>query len=540
MFYFNTLNLNQVSGGNQVKQGDFGSTFTYKLADEKNQELDIFDQKTAYVNLVLNNNIVFTTTVIVDGSTVTFNIDKAIPTGLYFLEIKIDSYIFPSDRQTIILVTAGAVAYDLKDLVPNYDTNMTIAGILSDLSQKGIDITDLKSKMNVIYNNALADHAEIIQARGGLPSLDARLDGLDLKDTDLQNQINTNKTSITTTGLRIDNLIANAGNGTVPSELIDMRVGADRVVYRTAGEAVREQFKNVLAELEEEILGRKTVSYSEMLANFGKSSKVFANEEIMYDILADDVAMSNPLTATYAFLWLRDNKKNIAEYFKLGTVIGVYNENDNHLYTFMLYDITQDHCDFVCVSDGIYEEGVTSAYVHVLGVTTYETNAYLSGTSSWYERWATKTNSQDLNLTDYWRGLRKEEGFFGGVESEIKKYMKEFQAGYKIITINYDDAIKAKFASPSLLKKALTVSSFAYDKAINLGLTNNTLSPNKLGGCRLIENISISDITVPTDTSDFRGFLTSGGDTILSLAQNKTYRLGRLSNPAYQLFKIRL
>ena len=148
MFYFNTLNLNQISGGNQVKQGDFGSTFTYKLADEKNQELDIFDQKTAYVNLVLDNNIVFTTTVIVNGSTVTFNIDKAIPTGLYFLEIKIDSYIFPSDRRTIILVTAGSVAYDLKDLVPNYDTNTTISGILSDLSQKGIDISDLGSRLD--------------------------------------------------------------------------------------------------------------------------------------------------------------------------------------------------------------------------------------------------------------------------------------------------------------------------------------------------------------------------------------------------------
>ena len=244
MFYFNTLNLKQLSGGNQVKQGDFGSTFTYELADEKGRELNIFDQKTAYVNLVLNNNIVFTTTVIVDGSTVTFNIDKAIPTGLYFLEIKIDSYILPSDRQTIILVTAGAVAYDLKDLVPNYDTNMTITGILSDLSQKGIDINDLKTKMSAIYNNALADHAEIIQARGGQSSLDARLDGLDARDTDLQNQINTNKTSITTAGSRIDNLIANAGNGTVPSELTDMRVGID-ASYPTAGASVRGQITNL-------------------------------------------------------------------------------------------------------------------------------------------------------------------------------------------------------------------------------------------------------------------------------------------------------
>lgn len=163
MFYFNTLNLKQISGGNQVKQGDFGSTFTYKLANEKNRELNAFDQKTAYVNLVLDNNIIFSTTVIVDDSTVTFNIDKAIPTGLYFLEIKIDSYIFPSDRQTIILVTAGAVAYDLKELVPNYDTNMTITGILSDLSQKGIDITNLRSKIDEVQLETTAQLAKTIR-----------------------------------------------------------------------------------------------------------------------------------------------------------------------------------------------------------------------------------------------------------------------------------------------------------------------------------------------------------------------------------------
>lgn len=232
MFYFNTLNLNQISGGNQVKQGDFGSTFTYNLADEKGRELDVFDKKTAYVNLVLDNNIVFTTTVIVDGSTVTFNIDKAIPTGLYFIEIKIDNYIFPSDRQTIILVTAGAVAYDLKELVPNYDINMTIKGILSDLSQKGIDISDLKTKMKAIYNNALADHAEVAKARGYANTLVERLDQMEQTDKSTAQDVSV-------VSGQINNLIANAGNGTVPSELIDMRVANDGMTYSTAGQAVR-------------------------------------------------------------------------------------------------------------------------------------------------------------------------------------------------------------------------------------------------------------------------------------------------------------
>lgn len=179
MFYSNSLNLNQISGGNQIKQGDFGSRFSYKLTNEKNQELYEFDKEVAHIDLVLNDKIVFTTTATVDNSTVTFNIDKAIPIGLYFLEIKIRDYIFPSDRQTIIFVQSGAVAYDLKELVPNYDTNMEIAGILSDLSQKGIDISDLKTKMNAIYNNALSDHAEISEARYTFDTLNSRLNNID-------------------------------------------------------------------------------------------------------------------------------------------------------------------------------------------------------------------------------------------------------------------------------------------------------------------------------------------------------------------------
>lgn len=182
MFYYNALNLEQIGGGNQIKQGDFGSRFSYKLENEKNQELDNFDTKVAHINLVLDDKIVFTTTTTVDKSTVTFNIDKAIPVGLYFLEIKIGDYIFPSDRQTIIFVQSGSVAYDLKELVPNYDTNVTLSNILSDLSQKGIDITDLKNKMNAIYNNALADHAEITTARGGFETLSNRF-------SDINNQI---------------------------------------------------------------------------------------------------------------------------------------------------------------------------------------------------------------------------------------------------------------------------------------------------------------------------------------------------------------
>lgn len=88
-----------------------------------------------------------------------------------------------------------------------------ITGILSDLSQKGIDIADLKTKMNAIYNNALADHAEVANARGMYNTLPNRLQAID-------------------------------GNiSQTTSELTDIRVAFDGKQYSTAGNAVREQLK---------------------------------------------------------------------------------------------------------------------------------------------------------------------------------------------------------------------------------------------------------------------------------------------------------
>lgn len=238
MEIYNTLNLKQIVGGTKIKQGDFGSVLSYSLTNENEQEITSFDKKTAYVNLVLDGKIIFTTTTVVDISRVTFHIDKAIPIGLYYLEIKIDDYIFPSDKDTIILIEEGATAYDLKDLIPNYDVAMTITGILSDLNQKGINITDLQNKMNAIYSNALSDHAEILNAKETFATLDSRLDGLDAEDSDLQNQINANKTNISSIDSRLNTVVASAGSGK-DSEVVDARTDEQGNVFNSLGEAVR-------------------------------------------------------------------------------------------------------------------------------------------------------------------------------------------------------------------------------------------------------------------------------------------------------------
>lgn len=294
MEILNTLNLTRISGGTKLKQGDFGSVLSYSLADENGQEITSFDTKTAYINLVLDDKILFTTTTQVDISRVTFHIDKALPIGLYYLEIKIDDYIFPSDKDSVILIEEGAIAYDLKDLIPNYDVAMTITTILSDLAQKGMNITNLQTKVNAIYDKALSNNAEIIEARGGKSTLNGRLDGLDIKDTDLQSQINTNKTNlqsqistnktnITNTNSRIDNITATAGNGTVPSELTDIRVGDDGVTYTSAGEAIRKQLNNIkkgtfrMFQLKNEDFVQKTINTNSGRLSFGNYAVYYGN-----------------------------------------------------------------------------------------------------------------------------------------------------------------------------------------------------------------------------------------------------------------------
>ncbi len=79
---------------------------------------------------------------------------------------------------------------------------------------------------------------EVAQARGGSRNLSDRLNKSDSTLSDLLRKL-------LSQAAQIDNLIANAGDGTVPSELIDARTLADGKSYATTGEAVRAIDKKV-------------------------------------------------------------------------------------------------------------------------------------------------------------------------------------------------------------------------------------------------------------------------------------------------------
>lgn len=75
---------------------------------------------------------------------------------------------------------------------------------------------------------------EVAKARGYANTLGERLDKMELTDKSTAQDVSV-------VSGQIDKLIANAGNGTVPSELIDIRVAYNGRSYSTAGKAVREQ-----------------------------------------------------------------------------------------------------------------------------------------------------------------------------------------------------------------------------------------------------------------------------------------------------------
>ena len=116
----NALNLNDLSGGNRIKQGDT-TTFKYVLLDYKNEAVQL-NGKEADVYLYRNNiTAYYTKTTVDDNNSVTFIINKILEPGVYTVEIVVSdeysSYKFPSNKQTKIEITPSIEWKNVKLLV---------------------------------------------------------------------------------------------------------------------------------------------------------------------------------------------------------------------------------------------------------------------------------------------------------------------------------------------------------------------------------------------------------------------------------------
>ena len=111
----NTLNLIQVKGGINIKQGDSKSVLEYELGytDGADMMTDLkLDGKSAKVTLYNRlTNEKWTTDTVVRGNRVSFTIDVALKLGVYVLDIDVAGHIFPSDREMYVRVHEGYQSY---------------------------------------------------------------------------------------------------------------------------------------------------------------------------------------------------------------------------------------------------------------------------------------------------------------------------------------------------------------------------------------------------------------------------------------------
>lgn len=88
--------INQIQGGGVLKSGDTASIFGFEILgyDGKRMELS----GTGKLTLSNNEAVALYQDVAVENGVFSFSMGNVVPTGTYYLEIKLDGHIFPSNN----------------------------------------------------------------------------------------------------------------------------------------------------------------------------------------------------------------------------------------------------------------------------------------------------------------------------------------------------------------------------------------------------------------------------------------------------------
>ena len=88
--------INQIEGGDILKSGDVTSLFGFEIlgADGKRMELS----GTGKLTLSNNETVALYQDVTVENGVFSFSMGNVVATGTYYLEIKLDGHVFPSNN----------------------------------------------------------------------------------------------------------------------------------------------------------------------------------------------------------------------------------------------------------------------------------------------------------------------------------------------------------------------------------------------------------------------------------------------------------
>lgn len=142
-----TTNLRQIEGGTVIKQADRSSVLSFILQDAKGREVKL-DGQSAQVALYTNQGKYWETTTKVKGAEVSFSLPGNLAVDDYLLDISVDGYVFPSDRDLIIRVTQGFL--NLSDKETAERAKQTLEEITADVQKQADE--NLKQTITIITN----------------------------------------------------------------------------------------------------------------------------------------------------------------------------------------------------------------------------------------------------------------------------------------------------------------------------------------------------------------------------------------------------
>ena len=155
MIRSNSTNLNQIRGGEVIKQGDFSSTFEYELLDYKYNKIPSLDGQNARIKLA-NKNGKLEISAIVENSKVSFKIGKILPAGIYQLEVQCGEYVFPSDQSVRLEITQSTEHFNnLEDIeMVQLDIKKAVEDYLKRINFVAYDDSNIKRINFVAYDDS--------------------------------------------------------------------------------------------------------------------------------------------------------------------------------------------------------------------------------------------------------------------------------------------------------------------------------------------------------------------------------------------------
>lgn len=88
--------INQIEGGDVLKSGDTTSVFGFEILGYDGKRMEM--SGTGKLTLSNNDTVALYQDVAVESGHFSFSIGKVVQSGTYFLEIKLNGHVFPSDN----------------------------------------------------------------------------------------------------------------------------------------------------------------------------------------------------------------------------------------------------------------------------------------------------------------------------------------------------------------------------------------------------------------------------------------------------------